>query len=218
MIPNEQVQLIKEKLIQQINSTFPEDKKSFAIQQVKDMNKEQLESFLTENKLIKTQESKEKENKCIFCSIVSGEIPSYKISENNDAIAILEINPISKGHCLVIPKEHVESKEKISKETIALANEISKKIKKELKPKQVKTIFSNILGHEIINLIPVYKDEEINSPRQQAKPEELKELQKKLQEKEPKPEIKEKPKEKPQEKKKIQEISEKNTWLPKRIP
>ncbi len=211
IIPDEQVDSIKEKIIQQINSTFPEDKKNFAIQQIQNMNKQQLESFLVENKLIKTQESPEK---CIFCSIVSGEIPSYKINENKDAIAILEINPISKGHSLVIPKQHIESKEKLSKETLDLANQVSEIMKKQLKPKEVKISFANILGHEIINILPVYNNEDMNSPRQKTNPEELKELQEKLQKKEAKQEIKEKPK----EKEKPQEINEKNTWLPKRIP
>lgn len=43
---------------------------------------------------------------CIFCKIISGEIPSQKVFENDDVLAILDINPARKGHVLVLPKEH----------------------------------------------------------------------------------------------------------------
>lgn len=43
---------------------------------------------------------------CIFCKIVKGEIPSYKIYEDDDFFAFLDIRPLTKGHTLVIPKAH----------------------------------------------------------------------------------------------------------------
>jgi histidine triad (HIT) family protein len=43
-------------------------------------------------------------NDCIFCKIVSGDIPSYKVYETDKTLAILDINPVAKGHVLVIPK------------------------------------------------------------------------------------------------------------------
>lgn len=43
-------------------------------------------------------------NSCIFCKIVSGDIPSHKVYETGDALALLDINPVAKGHVLVIPK------------------------------------------------------------------------------------------------------------------
>ncbi len=46
---------------------------------------------------------------CIFCKIVKGEIPSTKIYENDNFLAILNVNPISEGHCLVISKKHFET-------------------------------------------------------------------------------------------------------------
>ncbi len=45
---------------------------------------------------------------CIFCKIAKGEIPSYKIYENDDVLAFLDINPDVVGHTLVIPKKHVK--------------------------------------------------------------------------------------------------------------
>lgn len=48
-------------------------------------------------------------NDCIFCKIVEGEIPSHKVYEDENVLAFLDANPSSKGHTLVIPKEHVEN-------------------------------------------------------------------------------------------------------------
>ncbi len=45
---------------------------------------------------------------CIFCKIVAGEIPSYKVFEDDNFLAFLDINPFAKGHTLVIPKKHVK--------------------------------------------------------------------------------------------------------------
>ena len=46
-----------------------------------------------------------KEN-CIFCKIVEGEVPSHKVYEDENVLAFLDTNPVSKGHTLVIPKDH----------------------------------------------------------------------------------------------------------------
>lgn len=43
---------------------------------------------------------------CIFCKIVKGEVPCYKVYEDQDFLAFLDINPQSPGHCQIIPKEH----------------------------------------------------------------------------------------------------------------
>ena len=45
-------------------------------------------------------------NDCIFCAIAAGEIPSFKVYEDDDVLAYLDINPFTKGHTLVIPKQH----------------------------------------------------------------------------------------------------------------
>ena len=47
-------------------------------------------------------------NNCVFCAIEAGEIPSFKIYEDGQVLAFLDINPFSKGHTLVIPKVHCE--------------------------------------------------------------------------------------------------------------
>ncbi|MBR4466487.1 HIT domain-containing protein, partial [bacterium] len=46
---------------------------------------------------------------CIFCKIIKGEIPSYKVAETNEAYAFLDIGPLSPGHTLVLPKKHIKN-------------------------------------------------------------------------------------------------------------
>lgn len=204
MITPEQTEQIKKQVIQQIDSTFPEDKKESAKNQIKAMNSEQFEEFLRQNNLIKQNTG---EQKCIFCSIIFGDISSHKIEENEKAIAVLEINPISKGHSLIIPKEHISSKEKLPPETFSLAKEISKEIERKLKPKKVEISAANLFGHEMINILPIYENETLKSPRKPITPEELLGLQKFL-EKKP---LKKVPR------RTIKKTKEK-LWLPKRIP
>lgn len=50
----------------------------------------------------------EKKDSCIFCRIARGEIPCYKVYEDNFVIAFLDVNPASRGHTLVVPKEHCQ--------------------------------------------------------------------------------------------------------------
>lgn len=47
-------------------------------------------------------------NNCVFCAIAAGEIPSFKVYEDDLVLAYLDINPMSEGHTLVIPKAHTE--------------------------------------------------------------------------------------------------------------
>jgi len=44
---------------------------------------------------------------CVFCKIVKGEVPSWKVFENDTALGILDTNPSAEGHCLIVPKRHV---------------------------------------------------------------------------------------------------------------
>jgi len=161
MLSPEQITEIKKQLLVQIEKSFPEDKKDFAKKQIESMNAEQLEEFLKQNKLA-VQEQGElssqggQEGPCIFCAIISGKMDSSKIDENKDAIAVLEINPVSHGHTLILPREHIESKDKLPKSISSFVKKVSGKLKSKLKPKSISTENSNLFGHEIINLIPVY--------------------------------------------------------------
>jgi histidine triad (HIT) family protein len=176
MLSKEQISELKEKLIKQIDENFPADKKEFAIQQVEVMNSEELEEFLRKNNLIKEIENPQ----CIFCNITTSEIPSYKIDENKKAIAVLEINPISKGHSIIIPKEHISSAEQVPEEAFSLAKKVSERIKTVLKPKKIILSLNETFEHLIINLIPIYSNENIKSERKKATDEDLRKVQKEL--------------------------------------
>jgi histidine triad (HIT) family protein len=56
---------------------------------------------------------------CFFCKIVAGQIPCYKVFENDDALAFLDIGPISTGHTLLIPKTHVDRIDQCPPELLA---------------------------------------------------------------------------------------------------
>ncbi|CCM00992.1 uncharacterized protein FIBRA_03040 [Fibroporia radiculosa] len=65
---------------------------------------------------------------CIFCKIVKGEIPSFKLVETETAYSFLDINPLSKGHSLVIPKYHTEKMHELPDEELADILRVAKQI------------------------------------------------------------------------------------------
>lgn len=107
---------------------------------------------------------------CIFCKIINKEIKSNIIYENEYICAFLDINPISYGHTIVIPKKHFKnltSANKIYLTKIMHANQIiAKKIKEKLNPKGFNFLINEnlIAGQEIFHLhshiIPKYVKEE----------------------------------------------------------
>ncbi len=216
MVPKKQLESVRKQILEQIEITFPADKKEFAKNQVLSMDDNQLIDFLQKNRLLKVPEEIPSQTiqtrECVFCSIIRNDISSYKIDENKDNIAVLEINPLSKGHVIIIPKKHLESSGKLPQNTFSLGKKIAKKIKSKLKPKEVQIHSSNVFGHEIVNILPIYKEETLNSPRYQEKEEVLKKLKKKLEKKVSKKKV---------VKKKIQKSpgkKEETIRVPRRIP
>lgn len=72
-------------------------------------------------------------NNCIFCAIAAGEIPSFKIYEDDLVVAYLDINPFAEGHTLVIPKVHSEGLLDTPDETLAAVVARVKKVAAHLK-------------------------------------------------------------------------------------
>ena len=105
---------------------------------------------------------------CIFCKIVAGEIPSYKIYEDDNVLAFLDITQGTKGHTLIIPKKHIKNVYDLDEETIVNVFKVVPKIAKALK-KSFSPIGLNIINnndqplqsvfHFHIHLIPRYKDD-----------------------------------------------------------
>jgi histidine triad (HIT) family protein len=70
---------------------------------------------------------------CIFCKIVQGEIPSFKVYEDDRILAFEDINPISEGHTLIIPKKHAQNLWEIPGEDLTAIHLASKKIIRAIK-------------------------------------------------------------------------------------
>ncbi len=107
---------------------------------------------------------------CIFCKIANGEIPSKKIYEDDVVIVFLDINPISSGHMLVVPKDHTLDLETIDDEVLIHINKVIRKMMKlayEKIPCDGITICQNNgtaqeVKHYHVHLIPRYKNDKLN--------------------------------------------------------
>lgn len=67
---------------------------------------------------------------CIFCKIISGQIPCHKVYETDNAIALLDISPSSKGHALVVPKAHAKDLLDMAPEQISAVFQAAQKVGK----------------------------------------------------------------------------------------
>lgn len=109
----------------------------------------------------------------IFSKIVAGEIPSYKVAENDKFYAFLDINPMTKGHTLVIPKQEVDYIFDLEDSTLAEMNVFAKKIALAIKKAiPCQRIGMMVIGMEVphahIHLIPINKESDmiLSNPRQ----------------------------------------------------
>ena len=107
------------------------------------------------------------EKNCIFCDIVDGKAPCYKVYEDNLSLAILDINPFSRGHCLVIPKRHVPWWHELTDEENAslfrVAKIVAEKMMKVLEPDFVCMYArGRRIPHTHIFLVPTYKGDPLD--------------------------------------------------------
>lgn len=113
-----------------------------------------------------------KKEDCIFCKIANGEIPSTTIYENEEFRVFFDINPASKGHCLIVPKEHYSNIFDIDGETagrlFSLATVVARSLKKELNCEGMNIVQNNgeIAGQTVfhfhLHLIPRYTGDTVN--------------------------------------------------------
>ncbi len=106
----------------------------------------------------------------IFTKIINGEIPSYKIAEDENFYSFLDINPLVKGHTLVVPKKEVDYIFDLDDKTTADLNIFAKKIAKALdKAINCKRVGVIVIGTEVphahIHLIPFNEEVEMNFQR-----------------------------------------------------
>ena len=109
----------------------------------------------------------------IFSRIIAGEIPSYKIAEDDRYFAFLDIKPLTKGHTLVIPKQETDYLFDLDDRTLAdmmlFAKRIAVKIKQVTGCKRVAVV---VLGMEVphahLHLIPINSEEEVDFRRERV--------------------------------------------------
>ncbi len=124
----------------------------------------------------------------IFSRIVAGEIPCYKVAENDKFFAFLDINPLVKGHTLVIPKQEVDYIFDLSDEDIAEMQVFAKKVAAAIKAafpcqKVGQAVIGLEVPHAHIHLIPIQKESDMlfSNPKLKLSSEEFKEIAEKLQ-------------------------------------
>lgn len=108
----------------------------------------------------------------IFSQIVNGQIPCYKVAEDDNYFAFLDINPLKKGHTLVIPKREVDYIFDLEPNELAglyvFAQKIAKAIDKTIECKRVATVVLGLeVPHAHIHLIPIDSENDVrfSNPR-----------------------------------------------------
>jgi len=129
---------------------------------------------------------------CVFCKIITGEIPAYKVYEDEKFLAFLDVKPINPGHTLVVPKNHYANLSEIPEGELAKLIIIVKKVAAELIAKlnfSDYTISENngplagqSVSHIHFHIIPRFADDKLSDwKHKEYKPGEAEEIIKKLQ-------------------------------------
>ena len=123
----------------------------------------------------------------IFSKIIAGEIPSYKIAENEKFFAFLDIFPLREGHTLVVPKTEVENlfdlPQEYLKEMLVFAQPIAKAIEKAFKCNRCGiSVIGLEVPHAHMHLIPINSSNDLNFTQHKSKAtdESLKKVQEKI--------------------------------------
>ncbi len=109
---------------------------------------------------------------CVFCKVVKGELPAYKVYEDEKTLAFLDIYPVYKGHTLVVPKVHTENISDISESDLAAVAATSKKVaellKKKLNCDGINLVQSNgkaasqVIMHFHMHVVPRFVNDGLN--------------------------------------------------------
>ncbi|MEM4703098.1 MAG: HIT family protein [Candidatus Pacearchaeota archaeon] len=181
VLSEEQAENIRKQILDQIEK-LPEDQVSELKEQIKKASSEELEAFIKQ-----MQQAEQQASECIFCKIIKGELETVKIFEDKEILCVLDIAPASKGHAIVMPKQHVQFIQDINNE---LLNKLMNFVKL-LSPVLVQTMNAKALsvyipqgqlagqgvGHFFINIIPRYEKDKV-AIKWERKQESKKELQK----------------------------------------
>jgi histidine triad (HIT) family protein len=110
---------------------------------------------------------------CIFCRIIAGEVPCYKIWEDDEFLAFLDVNPINEGHTLLIPKSHTDEvfdmPAREYTDIFARAKLIAPIIKATMHAKRVGLVVEGFgVPHVHLHLVPISKGNELNPEHAKA--------------------------------------------------
>ena len=110
----------------------------------------------------------------IFTRIVRGEIPSYKVAEDERFFAFLDINPLTKGHTLVVPKRETDYLFDLDDRTLAdmivFAKRIARKLKEKIECKRVAVVVLGLeVPHAHIHLIPIQDEKDVDFRKEKLK-------------------------------------------------
>ena len=119
----------------------------------------------------------------IFSKIIAGEIPSYKVAESPDFYAFLDINPLVKGHVLVVPKKEVDYLFDLDDKTLGnmmiFSKQVASAMKKAIPCKRIGiTVIGLEVPHAHIHLVPIVQESDIhfNKPKQKLSSDEFKKI------------------------------------------
>lgn len=125
----------------------------------------------------------------IFSKIIAGEIPSYKCAENERFYAFLDINPVAKGHTLVVPKHEVDYLFDLDDDELAAMTIFAKRVAKAIQAAYpCRKVGVAVLGLEVahahIHLIPLQseRDMDFRRPKLQLPAEEMEEIARRIRE------------------------------------
>ena len=112
--------------------------------------------------------------KSIFSKIIAGEIPCYKIAENDHFIAFLDVFPLVKGHVLVVPKQEVDKvfdlSDALLSEMLVFAKPIAKAIEKSIECKRCGiSVIGLEVPHAHMHLVPLQSADDLNFTREKMK-------------------------------------------------
>jgi len=123
---------------------------------------------------------------CIFCKIINGEIPAVKVLDEELVVAFMDINPSSKGHMLVVPKNHAENIFEISENDLATlikaVKRCAKAVKEALNAEGITILQLNgkasdqIVPHLHIHIIPRWKNDGLSISNWEMKKGDMEEI------------------------------------------
>ncbi|MCS7134567.1 MAG: HIT family protein [Candidatus Pacearchaeota archaeon] len=166
MLSQEQAEHVRKQILEQLEK-LPQEEVGDLKKEIQEASAEELEAFIGQ-----LQKAQKLTKECIFCKIIKGEIETVKIFEDKELLCILDIAPASKGHALVMPKQHVQFIQDIKPELLAKLFHFIQ----SLAPVLIQVLNAKALSiyipqgqlagqrvqHFFVNLIPRYENDKVS--------------------------------------------------------